>query len=366
MKVEIDYQELLKLVRDVSRVSDPKQENVYQCIFVEVLLGKIAFTATNLELYIKREAQAKVYEQGQVLINAKLFSQIIKRMNATTVMLEIVGQQLYITSDTGSKTALAILDHLGPFPTMKKELFTETSRIDGRIFYQMVQKVLFVGDTKEKNSEDISSSACLEIKDGTLQIQVLDSFRIAVRKEKISGSADVDIKIRLGNLREIAALIKNEKEVKVFIDKHYISLEFENVYIGCRLLDGAFFRAIEKMSPMIEKTSTFTLNRERLIDSIDRAMIFDNVAFFIDVKKEGIAKLYASAVNGNVEDQLPVTCTGEDIKICFNQRYGIQIFKALEDEDITIRYIDKKKPFFIVDDEGSYMYAILPINYQEV
>ena len=49
--------------------------------------------------------------------------------------------------------------------------------------------------------------------------------------------------------------------------------------------------------------------------------------------------------------------------IGFNSRFLIDALRVIDDEQVTIYLVNPKAPCFIRNDENSYIYLILPVNF---
>ena len=69
---------------------------------------------------------------------------------------------------------------------------------------------------------------------------------------------------------------------------------------------------------------------------------------------------------GSMREEIEITQFGNDIQIAFNPRFLIEALKAIDDENITMYTINAKAPCFIKDKEESYIYLILPVNFNTI
>ena len=55
--------------------------------------------------------------------------------------------------------------------------------------------------------------------------------------------------------------------------------------------------------------------------------------------------------------------TGKDIMIGFNPKFLIDALRVIDDEEINIYMMNPKSPCFIKDEDATYIYLILPVNF---
>lgn len=64
-----------------------------------------------------------------------------------------------------------------------------------------------------------------------------------------------------------------------------------------------------------------------------------------------------------MHEELDCVKNGQDIKIGFNPKFLIDALKAIDDEDIVIHMVNSRTPCIIKDENESYIYLVLPINF---
>ena len=65
---------------------------------------------------------------------------------------------------------------------------------------------------------------------------------------------------------------------------------------------------------------------------------------------------------GSLDDQIPVCKEGKDLVIGFNPRFFVDALRVIDEEEVTLYMINSIAPCIIRDEEGTYLYLILPIN----
>lgn len=74
-------------------------------------------------------------------------------------------------------------------------------------------------------------------------------------------------------------------------------------------------------------------------------------------------ELSLNSMIGSMREDILVRHTGKDIMIGFNPRFMIDALRVIDDEEISVYMVNSKAPCFIRDDEGKYIYLILPVNF---
>ena len=66
---------------------------------------------------------------------------------------------------------------------------------------------------------------------------------------------------------------------------------------------------------------------------------------------------------GTMNAEISVHKTGQDIMIGFNPKFLIDTLRIIDDEEITLYMMNPKSPCFIKNEDESYIYLILPVNF---
>ncbi|MBQ3899978.1 MAG: DNA polymerase III subunit beta, partial [Lachnospiraceae bacterium] len=146
-----------------------------------------------------------------------------------------------------------------------------------------------------------------------------------------------------------------------------IIFEFGNTKVVSRLIDGEFFD-IDKMSYSNYETKV-SINRKDLVDCIDRACLLvkegDKKPIVLNIKDDMVTMSINSIV-GSMNEDLDIEKVGKDIMIAFNPKFLLDALRVIEDDTIDLYMVNAKAPCFIKNEEESYIYVVLPVNFTTV
>lgn len=66
---------------------------------------------------------------------------------------------------------------------------------------------------------------------------------------------------------------------------------------------------------------------------------------------------------GTMDARLAITKFGKDLMIGFNPKFLGDALRIIDDEEVTLYMMNPKSPCFIRDEEETYIYLILPVNF---
>ena len=108
------------------------------------------------------------------------------------------------------------------------------------------------------------------------------------------------------------------------------------------------------------------INTREFLDCIDRATLFvkegDKKPIIITIDDTGM-QLNINSQMGSMNEEIDIDKEGKDIMIGFNPKFLIDALKVIDDEEISIYLVNPKAPCFIKNEEESYIYLILPVNF---
>jgi DNA polymerase-3 subunit beta len=152
--------------------------------------------------------------------------------------------------------------------------------------------------------------------------------------------------------------------VDIYFTDNHIVFEFDQTIVVSRLIEGNYFRVDQMLSNDYE--TQVTINKREFLDCIDRATLLikegDKRPIILNIADE-VMELKISSQIGSMDEKIDISLEGKDIKIGFNPKFLIDALRVIDDETVNIYYMNPKAPCFIRDQEESYIYLILPVNF---
>ena len=109
-----------------------------------------------------------------------------------------------------------------------------------------------------------------------------------------------------------------------------------------------------------------TIHKKELLDCIDRASLLikegDKKPIIMNITDDSM-ELKINSFIGSMNEEIDIEKEGKDILIGFNPKFYIDALRVIDDESITIYMVNPKAPCFIKDENESYIYLILPVNF---
>ena len=365
MVITCSQYELLKGLNIVSKAVPTRTSNpILECILIDASTNDIRLTTNDMEIGIETVIPGGINERGRVAIDAKIFVDIVRNLPNNQVTITTDDKQM--TQISCEKALFAVPGKNGddfPYiPVIPRNVPIEISQFTLR---ETIRQTIF--STKENDKNQIMGGELFEVNGDHMRVSSLDGHRISIRNIHLQNSyEDRKVIVPAKTLKEISNIIGSSYDdiVSIYITDNHIIFEFDMTTVVSRLMDGEFFQ-VDKMLSNDYETKVM-INRKELIESIRRSMLMvnesDKKPIVLDIYEQTF-NMSVSTFKGNFDESLNMIKDGRDIKIAFNPKFLYEALNAIDDENATIYLLTPRSPLFIRDDAGSYIYLILPVNF---
>lgn len=338
--------------------------SILECILIDASTNEIKFTANDMELGIETIVEGEIIEKGKVAIDAKIFSEIVRKLPDNDITIETDDN--YTSTITCEKSKFNIAgksgDDFSYLPVIIKEKSISLSQFTLK---ETINQTIFCTSPNDNNK--MMTGELFEVKDNVLKVVGLDGHRIAIRNINLSGNAD-DVKVVVPGktLNEISKILSSDAEsvVNIYFTNNHILFEFDNTMVVSRLIEGEYFKINQMLSSDYE--TKVVINKKEFLDSIDRANLLiregDKKPIIINITDGSLEVKVQSAI-GSLNEYIDINKEGKDIMIGFNPKFLIDALRVIDDETVDIYLVNPKAPCFIRDKEENYIYLILPVNF---
>ena len=365
MKITCSKSNLVKGVSIVSKAVPSKTTMpILECILIDATTDIIKLTANDMELGIMTEISGDIIDRGMIAIDAKIFSEIVRKLPDNEVTIETLDNLQTVITCEKAKFDIAGKpgDEFAYLPIIEKEDSIEISQFTLK---EVIRQTIFSISDSESNK--LMTGELFDISDNILKVVSLDGHRISIRKVPLKKSvADRKLVVPGKTLIEISKILSGEAEnvVSISYTKNHIVFEFDNTIVVSRLIEGEYFRIDQMLSSDYE--TKVRINKKELLSCIDRATLLvkegDKKPIIINIGDE-LMELKIKSQIGSMNEEIMITKEGKDLLIGFNPKFLIDALRVIDDEEVTIYLMNAKAPCFIKDDAESYVYLILPVNF---
>lgn len=364
MKLTCSKDALIDRINIVSKaVSSRTTLPVLECILLTADSTNLTLTGSDLEIGIKSSPiSATVEKEGSVAIEAKLFSEIIRRLNGESVTIDANGNEAVIKCGFSEFTLMTQpAEDFPALPEVEKEF---SYKISQPMLRDMINSTIFSVALDE--SKPFLTGELIEFKPNSTNIVSVDGFRISYRMTESENSKESKVIVPAKTMREISRILsgEEEKETEIFITDKHILFSMNGNTVVSRIIEGDYIKYEQTFTDSYK--TRVVLDRSLLISSLERASLISRDARKMPVKLEiGGSKIIITSQTeiGKAYEEVEAAVEGEELKIAFNPRYLIDALKAIEDENVSIQFNSPLGPCIIKPVEGElYKYLILPLR----
>lgn len=365
MKIICSKADLLNSVNIVMKAVPAKSTMpILECLVIEVKNGIIKLTANDMELGIETLVKGEVSEDGVIAINAKIFADIIRKLPDNDITIETDDNFTAHISCEKAKFDIAgkSNDEFPLIPKIERNCSIELSQFSLK---EIIRQTVFSISDNESNK--IMTGELFEITGNEFKVVSLDGHRISIRKIDLKESYDhIKLIVPGKTLNEISKILSGEMEdtVKIFFTNKHIVFEFNDTMVLSRLIEGEYYKIEQMLSNDYE--TKVTINKKEFLSCIDRATLLvkesEKKPIIINIGEESMELRINSAI-GSMKEEIDIAKEGKDILIAFNPRFLMDALRVIDEEEIDIYLFNPKAPCFIKDKEETYIYLILPVNF---
>ena len=325
----------------------------------------VKITGYDLKKGIYTSFPADVSDPGSIVVNAKLFGEIIRSLPDDIVYLSSEGMKISISC--GASDFVVMGSDSAEYPELPSVDMKNCISIPQNILGKMISQIIFA--VSDNESRPVYTGALFDVEEDTLSVVAVDGFRLALRKEKIEkGSLENCSFIVPGAaLSDVEKLCSDTEDIaEITVGSKHISFVIDNTVLVSRRLEGEFLNY--KKSIPADFSIVAVMNRAEFLGAVNRvSLVIDEktkTPVRLSVMEESIGLSCRTGI-GNADDQCAARrIEGSDITIGFNNRFLIDALRAAPADDIRFCLNTASSPAVMTagDSSDSFSYMILPVR----
>ncbi len=325
---------------------------------------QLRLTGYNLETGIRAAVPAEIREKGSLVLSARLFGEIIRKMPDDVVVFTSENYMVNI------KCGLSEFNILGTDPEEFPELPSVEEQngltIGQPVLRSMIAQTLFA--VSDNESRPVHTGSLFEVDESGLTVVSVDGYRLALRHEPVDSSQGVlpfSFVVPGSALSEVEKICAGEDAVSVAQGARHIQFQAGDTVLVCRRLEGEFL-AYKNAIPR-NNTIKIEGDARTLLQSIERVslIISDKLKSPLRcVFGDGMLSITTKTGIGDAADQCPITGDGQGLEIGFNNKYLMDALKAAPADRLRLEFTSGVAPCVILPAEGEekFIYMVLPVR----
>ncbi|GGJ89582.1 DNA polymerase III subunit beta [Lentibacillus kapialis] len=376
MKFIVQRQQLISSVQNVMKaISSKTAVPILTGMKIDATAQGITLTGSDsdisIESFIPSEEDGMVnveqIEPGSIVVQARYFPDIVRKLPDNTVEIK-ADENFNMTIQSGKATFNLNGQDASEYPQLPVLQTDNNLEIQSDLLKNLIKQTVFAVSTME--TRPILTGVNIKIENGKLLFTATDSHRLALRSIPLE-----DVTLNLPSivvpgksLNELNKILDDKGEkVEVSVTNNQIMFRTKHLNFLSRILDGNYPET-SRLIPDQSQTELHAKTKE-LIDTIDRASLLareerNNVVKLTTQHNQILQITSNSPEVGQVAEEITAeSFEGEDVKISFSSKYMLDALKAIDSDEIVIKFTGAMRPFIIrpIDDD-SILQLILPVR----
>lgn len=359
MKITCFRTDLANAVSNVSRaVSTKASIPALEGVLIKAYNNNLNISGYNLEIGITTDIDATIQTEGEIVVSAKLFLDIVRKLPEEIVSIETDDRM--VTYITCGKVDFQIIGMPSvEYPDLPSFEQTDGISVSEKTLRDMIRQTVYA--VSENIAKPIYTGSLFEIENGIFKIIAIDGYRMAIRSENVDSDSETSFVVPGKTQLEVLKLLNDDEgEAEIIIGMRHITFKIKNYRVISRLIEGTF---IDYKTTIPTETKTEIIIKTRtLIESVERMSLLNSEKIKSPVRckfaDDEIRLSCASAV-GRANDLISVPVNGETVEIGFNNRYLLDALKNTDTDEVKLVLNGPLSPMIIRPVEGDCFLSIV-------
>jgi DNA polymerase-3 subunit beta len=315
-----------------------------------------------MDVSIQTSVDATIIEEGSIVIDAKIFGEIIRKLPNSTIKIETIENQLLKITCEKSVFDVVYMN-TNEFPELPEINENLKISVNQNILKNMIKGTSFA--IAQDETRPILQGILFEVKNKNLNLVALDGYRLAIRNEFLDTDINMEVVIPGKTLNEVSKILEDVDDiVDITFTNNHILFNLEKTKIISRLLEGKFIN-YNSLLPQEHKLLV-NINRQELQNAIERASLMakdgNTNLIKLDLQQDNLI-ITSNSQLGKVREEISIKLQGEDIQIAFNSKYLLDVLKNIEADEVIMKMTSGISPCVIEEkDDENAKYLVLPVR----
>ncbi|GMU79616.1 MAG: DNA polymerase III subunit beta [Acidimicrobiia bacterium] len=323
--------------------------------------GSVELVGSDLELTIRVTLPAEGRGEGSVVLNARLLADILSRLEADRVSVELAGEDVHIEAGRFSTTLRTL--SASDFPRLP-EVPAEGVKVQAAALSEALRQV--VPAASKDDARPILTGVLLAAHDGGLRLVATDSYRLAMRDLPGVSMLAADQKVLVGakGLAEVQRLL-GDGEIEVFLADREVTFRVGSADVTTRLIEGDFPN-YQQLIPS-GYPNRMMVGHDALGAAVNRVRLVGQSRDTSPIRlhmNEGGLELSAVAQDvGEAHESVEAKFDGTELVVAFNAQFLLDGIEAVGGTEVALDTTDPLKPA-VMRNPGSedFLYLLMPVR----
>ncbi len=357
---------LNKAVQTVQRAINARPGTpVFSGIHIVATENQLEIQAMDLNMAIACTMEAAVQNPGEIVISARHFAELIRKLPGESVTISKDTANKTITVASGKAEFQLLLLNEEEYPKFPQFNAEKTITIKDEVIKELIKKTIFACSNDE--ARPLFTGILVEIAEGKITFVGTNTHRLAIKSRELAAAEPMSVIIPARVLSEVSRNLGGEvpQEVCISLLQNQIMVVIEKVTIVSRLIEGKFPDYRRVIPPKF--AVQVRVNNKEFAGAVERVALFSNDGDYsivkISVTAEEMVLTSSSPDVGNGREVLACVTEGDDLNVAFNARYLLDILKNVDAEEVTLAMNTSLSPVCVRSAaEEDYLYIVTPVR----
>lgn len=321
----------------------------------------LVLETTDMDQSIRCMCPALVEEEGEVVVPARLITDVIKSLPDAAIHFSFDGESATVLCDTSSFSLKTL--EAADFPGFPEVEENTTITLPFKTFSLMVKKVAKV--VSRDDSRPILSGVLVEVEENKLIMVATDSYRLAMCEAEVEQSNIAFSAVISGTfLNDLASLSGASENIEFALTENQIVARFGSYVFINRRIEGNYPSYNQLISGTYTTRASF--NVKQIFDAAKRVSLVTNntspVRFDLNQSSQTTQLSSTTQDVGAAQETISSSIEGEDVQIAFNGHYLSDGLGSFDGEMVYLELQSSVKPGIFKSEDGSFIYLIMPVR----
>lgn len=328
--------------------------------------NKLRLEAMDINLSMSCELKAEVEEDGEIVIAATRFSELVRNVNGETVKVTKSNSDNTVRLQSGKADYKILLMNVNDYPKYPSVEAAQSFTLEDEKIKELIKKTTFACSTD--TARPLFTGVLCEIKENKITFVGTNTHRLAIRTLELNDTPDMSLIIPAIVLKEINKNLNGKlpQEAKFYLQNNQLMVRIDEWTVVSRLIEGRF-PDYKRVIPPDFSVKTI-VNAKDFAGAVSRMSLCsgsenDYSIVKISVGEKEIKVMSSSPDVGTGEEMIVCSTEGNQVNVAFNAAYILDIMKNLETEEAEIDLNNSLSPVCIrpTNDE-EYIYIVTPVR----
>ncbi|QWY79699.1 DNA polymerase iii sliding clamp [Arthrobacter phage Persistence] len=325
-------------------------------LLIEAQQGGLRISGFDYEKSARTQVAADVDTPGSVLLQGKMFADIIKKFGKKTVTISVEGRRATLKAGSAVFTMAAM--PVEDFPAMP-DLPPVVGKVDGTILAAAVGQV--IGAASTDFSLAILCSVQIVSEGDTLTLRTTDRYRLAeVSIPWQPAGEDISLVVKAGWLGDVVKTLAGE--ASILNTENLVGIRTGNRATTVTAVDGDYPK-IKTLFPD-HSPIEITVDRSEFADVLSRVALVAERNTPVKLTTSGGSLTVEAGTGEDATGREVIQCnvSGDDIALAFNPAYLAWSLSVTPADEVTLGIQDdQRKPALITGHDG-LRHLLMPVR----